>query len=264
MFRRRIFAVMSVVCVFQFMAGCSADPDQGRGRHVDALDQFQLVGEPDFDWLLSGDARVAPLQVFSDNWRIWLQWRDRQPIPSVLVLDQGNWHLTQPKRHGKFSVLEGNWQQIRFQGGKLRADARRAGYTVRRAHRVSGSHRDQAPASSHARPAEHASSQTSPQIGHQNRFVVEVGDQTIRQTLGRWAREHHWYFDNSHWTVPVDLPVTARAEFYGGFVEAVRALLSATQVAGRPLQPCFYANHVLRVISANEVCDPSIRTESRA
>jgi len=37
----------------------------------------------------------------------------------------------------------------------------------------------------------------------------------------------------------------------------VRALLAATELSERPVQPCFYANQVLRVVAYTQTCDRS-------
>ncbi|MFW8566432.1 TcpQ domain-containing protein [Orrella sp. 11846] len=229
-------AVLSVLSALA-LSGCArhlahAQPDP---------DPYQLVGEPDFAWSLSGDPRVAPLQVFSDAWRIWLQWHPGQPVPAVLVLEFGQWKLAPVQTKGKYSIVEGHWPQIRFQGGGLRADAIRTNLAP-------------------ARPAA-AALVNSPQACV--RFETHVSDGTVRQTLARWANQADWRFENSHWAVPVDVPVTAKAGFEGDFQTAVRGLLDAVQMTGRALQPCFYSNQVLRVISANEVCDVSAQTAGR-
>jgi len=220
--------------------------------------KLQLIGEPDFDWFLSGDRRVAPLQVFSDDWRVWLQWYPDQPKPSILVLEQGGWRVATPRQHGKFSVLDGQWQQLRFQGGALRADARRGRQHLLQSARDSAASQAADSRSVHGGVARQPPGEAD--VQRRTRFEVQLEDHTIRQTLIRWAREHQWRFENSHWSVTVDLPVTAPGVFEGDFIGAVRALLAATDIAGRPLQPCFYANRVLRVISANESCDPTARS----
>lgn len=253
-----VCAVVLILAGSVALSACSSDQEQSAHRQGQPAGTLQLIGEPDFDWYLSGDRRVAPLQVFSDQWRVWLQWYPGQPQPSILVLENGGWQVATPHQHGKFSVLEGQWQQLRFQGGSLRADARHG-----RQHRLQASRAVSDEFVATSRPAHDVASSKS--FGHvdaqqRTRFEVRLEDRTIRQTLIRWAREHQWRFENSHWSVAVDLPVTAPAAFEGDFIGATRALLSATDIAGRPLQPCFYANRVLRVISANESCDPTART----
>jgi len=86
-------------------------------------------------------------------------------------------------------------------------------------------------------------------------WSVSVTDQTIRQALSKWAKVAHWTFDSEHWTVPVDIPLTASATFRGTFQEAVQQLVSTTELSDTPLQPCFYSNHVVRIVPYNEMCD---------
>jgi hypothetical protein len=63
--------------------------------------------------------------------------------------------------------------------------------------------------------------------------------------------------------VDVDIPLTATANFSDDFVGSVRALIEATELSDRPLQPCFYANQVLRVVSIAEACDHTLGEGAR-
>jgi hypothetical protein len=52
---------------------------------------------------------------------------------------------------------------------------------------------------------------------------------------------------------------TADADLLGSdFKNAVRKLLSSTDLTDRPLQPCFHTNKVLRVIPKAELCDRTV------
>lgn len=254
MSRRCLCAMTAALAGALVLSGCSSDQDASARNLRPTADQFQLIGEPDFNWYLSGDRRVAPLQVFSDQWRVWLQWHPGQPIPSVFVLDNGHWQVAEPRRHGKFSVIDGQWHQLRFQGGSLRADASHG-----REHMIADRQRQTFAQSGPAMDKLVDDAQPARQQFGADVFELHIQDQTIRQALMRWATDHRWHFENGHWAVPVDLPVTADARFEGDFISAVRGLLAATDIAGRPLQPCFYTNRVLRVISANESCDPTAK-----
>lgn len=86
-------------------------------------------------------------------------------------------------------------------------------------------------------------------------FEATPADGNIRRALGRWARSAGWIFDAEHWAVDVDIPLAGSAAFGEEFVPAVRGLLAATELGDRPLQPCFYANQVLRVIPLAQRCD---------
>lgn len=86
-------------------------------------------------------------------------------------------------------------------------------------------------------------------------FQVSPADENIRKALGRWARDAGWVFKAEHWAVDVDIPLAGSAVLGDEFRPAVRALLAATELGERPLQPCFYANRVLRVIPLAQRCD---------
>lgn len=86
-------------------------------------------------------------------------------------------------------------------------------------------------------------------------FEATPADGNIRQALGRWARSAGWLFEAEHWAVDVDIPLAGSAAFGEEFVPAVRGLLAATELGDRPLQPCFYANQVLRVVPLAQRCD---------
>ncbi len=61
----------------------------------------------------------------------------------------------------------------------------------------------------------------------------------------------------------VDIPLTATANFSDDFIGSVRALIEATELSDRPLQPCFYANQVLRVVPLAEACDRTLAEGAR-
>lgn len=92
-------------------------------------------------------------------------------------------------------------------------------------------------------------------------YEVLPSDRTIREVLQRWAKASGWVHDQSHWTLNRDFPVegTASADFFkGDFKEAVRILLSSTQGGDLPAQPCFYTNHIVRVVPLAELCDRNV------
>jgi len=200
-------------------------------RHLATRSSQLMTGEPDFNWHLSGDRRVAPRQVFSDQGRIWLQWHPHQAVPTVFVEHSGGWHVVEQTAQGQYTVVDGNWPSLRFQGGQLQAQA------VHRAAAVP------------EKPCANAPS--APSL-----FDARVSDGTIRQTLRRWSDQANWFFDDAHWSLPVDFPITAPATFHADFELAVQGLLESTRVSGQAVKPCFYANHVLRVIPAAQSCDP--------
>jgi hypothetical protein len=190
----------------------------------------QIVGDPDFNWHLSGDRRVAPRQVFSDQGRIWLQWHAHQAVPTIFVEHLDGWQVVDQHPHGQYTVIEGSWQRLRFQGAQMQAMA---------AYRQAG-----------ATPCVNTS------VSQPTGFDVRVSDGSIRQALRRWSEQANWFFDDAHWSLSVDFPITAPAVFNTDFELAVRGLLESARISGQAVKPCFYANHVLRVIPAAQSCDP--------
>lgn len=92
-------------------------------------------------------------------------------------------------------------------------------------------------------------------VTHAPVYEVTPQDQNLRQTLTRWSGISGWYFQPEHWGVDVDIPLAGGAKFSDDFVSSVQALVGSTELSDRPLQPCFYANQVLRVIAISEPCD---------
>lgn len=80
-------------------------------------------------------------------------------------------------------------------------------------------------------------------------------DGNLRNVLTRWAMQAGWTFRLEHWVPERDLPVAGAVNFTGDFHTAVRSLLSSTDLTDFPVQPCFYSNNVLRVVTRAEVCD---------
>lgn len=250
-----------------------------------------------FDWQLSGDPAVAPLQVFDDGREIWLQFLPGQPLPAIFGAGVGSEHPLPYVRRDPYVVVAGAWQALRFRGGRLTARAQRthlaadlpgsltqsaSGRSQTQAAAVDTSQRPGADSTAHTRlvadaaprpeggvlagvqaPSRHA----APSAAHAGApstdmhvaaqaapFRAAPPDATLRAVLARWAGASGWTFEPQHWAVDVDIPLAASAEFSGDFKTAVRGLLGATELADRPLQPCFYGNRVLRVVPLAQSC----------
>lgn len=92
-------------------------------------------------------------------------------------------------------------------------------------------------------------------------FDVKTSDRSVREALARWARSAGWVHEPIHWTLDKDHPVegVAGPEVFGeDFRTAVRKLLASTELTDRPVQPCFYANSVVRVIPRSAFCDRTV------
>ncbi|HWL30439.1 MAG TPA: TcpQ domain-containing protein [Burkholderiaceae bacterium] len=86
-------------------------------------------------------------------------------------------------------------------------------------------------------------------------FKVSPKDATLRAALARWAEVAGWTFDVEHWAVDADIPIVGSAHFETSFKPSVQQLVAATELADRPLQPCFYSNQVLRIVPYAQACD---------
>lgn len=262
----------------------------------------------DFNWRLSGERAVAPLQVFDDGRRTWLHFAPGQPLPAIFAVGRGGERPVPYQRRDPYVVIDGVWPALIMRGGSLRAMARRqAGAPVDEAPHfaaqpvaataaasagttgatgatgatgVTGATgtigttgttasaapvRTDAPALGMAQPhiaPTPAMGKAQPRVASTPAFHAEMTDVNLRRVLARWAGLAGWKFDPEHWDVDVDIPLAGGASFGDDFKQAVRALVSATEMAERPLQPCFYANRVLRVVSYAHACDRAATREA--
>lgn len=93
-----------------------------------------------------------------------------------------------------------------------------------------------------------------PSVVEPHVWTITRQDRTLRETLIRWAPLAGYTFTAAHWTLPWDLPVTADDTIYGDFKTATRRAVGSSELTDWPVKPCFYPNHVLRVIAINESC----------
>ena len=118
-----------LMSVFVLLSGCMGPvgrpwpSEQPGGTHLPS-------GKLDFGWKLSGDRAVAPLQVFSDTSRTWLQWLPGQILPIIIgASEQGEQVLTY-LRQGPYTIIEGHWSALLFRSARQQARARRADATL--------------------------------------------------------------------------------------------------------------------------------------
>lgn len=281
-------------------------------------------GQHSFDWELSGDPAAAPVQVFDDGRKTWLQFLPGQAIPAVFEHTGAGDRVLDYTRQGDYLILDGVWTVLRFRGGHLQAQARKSMVSDTSDARfgsgdvhtqpvqveqstlhpeqtvfvdsvsstpvqdrvtervalpvsppehetvpdsVSGSWVVSAPLSRVPTPLVDAGDLTrqsfEPMV-HFEHETFEIGpeDGNMREALYRWAARANWTFSPEHWDVDIDIPVSGRAVFEGDFSGAVQDLLSTTELADRPLRPCFYSNRVLRVVPYAQACDRSGAGES--
>lgn len=89
-------------------------------------------------------------------------------------------------------------------------------------------------------------------------YSVSPHDPNLRSALARWAQTAGWMFSPEHWAVDADIPIVGTATFGPDFKLAVQELVAATELADRPLQPCFYSNRVLRIVPYAQQCDRTV------
>ncbi|MBO1016743.1 TcpQ domain-containing protein [Achromobacter sp. SD115] len=234
-----------------------------------------------FDWQLSGDPSVAPMQVFDDGKETWLQFAPGQALPAIFGIGSDGERALPYSRRDPYVVLAGGWSGLLFRGGRLTARAQRLQAVAdARAAAGAGARAQNEPApvapaagperigparpAGLAPPAIGALQDAGPLAGAvpavgvasapQPVYRAAPPDATLRAVLARWADLAGWTFQPQHWAVDVDIPLSATAEFSGDFKSAVRELLGATELAEKPLQPCFYGNRVLRVVPLAQSC----------
>lgn len=225
------------------------------------------AGALDFSWKLSGDRTVAPLQVFSDATHIWLQWQPNQTLPAIFGVAAQGEQLASYERQGPYTKLDAQWTALVFRGAHRQARARRLNASAV-VQTTSSEPLPVAPVASspaisvavmepvtHVTPESPTPTPSSKKPTVQAFYAITHSDKNLRQALARWSGLSGWRFQVEHWAVDVDIPLTATANFSDDFMGSVRALVEATELSDRPLQPCFYTNQVLRVVPITEACD---------
>ncbi len=268
-FFRALYRICSVLFLCGLLVACGSP-----SKRTDSTDLSQLpavAGEPDFNWRLSGDRRIAPKQVFSDQQRVWLQWPHLQSLPIIFGRIDDTWEVLHPQKIGAYVLITGDWSALKFQGGAVKALAQKIGfelmsnqtiYSEPRSSHSNSISTQQYPDSNKTKIHQIAPAQATVYELTLKKFKAELNDKTIRQAVKRWAQETSWHFENIHWAVNVDLPISAAAEFTDDFVTSVQQLLATTEMSDKPVQPCFYTNHVVRIVPIAQVCDPQARRGS--
>jgi len=283
---------LSSCVVFSCLTGCLSWPQTSR----DATTPFATpvsaaasVGQYHFNWKLSGNRAVAPLQIFDDGRRTWLQFPAGQAAPAIFArLLQGDQLLTPTMGQGGLLMLDGVWPQLILRGGSLQSTALRLSDDADAATNMDRSPPAgviTAPTTPPATPIASASSATplaaapppttstlptaiavtaaattphhAPPASLDPVFQVSPADGTLRAVLSHWSSTAGWTFGFEHWAVEVDIPIVAAATFTLPFERAVQELVASTELSDHPLHPCFYANRVLRIVPHTQPCDRS-------
>lgn len=239
-----------------------------------AYAQAPAAGSYDFSYRVSGDRRVAPVQVFDDGRSTYVQFKTGQTVPAIFTIDQQGERLASYTATSPYVVISGTAKELVMRIGGVSATVQYEGAPRRNPQFAAAPADDDldmaAPiAASRAFPVTGAAMATrtvaarapaSPArpIGGSLVFDAALADQNMRKVLSRWARMAGWAFEAEHWTVDVDIPLAGAASFGADFKGSVRALLASTELSSRPLQPCFYSNNVMRVVPLAEPCDRTV------
>ena len=263
------------VCTLSLSA-CAAGPvsriDTGLSVAVEREDaSAAMTGPHNFDWLLAGDKTIAPQQVFSTPLGIWLHFAAGQTLPAIFGASANAPQvLLKHRLVAPYVFVQGPWQGLVF-----RAAHREARATQSAAPRNPLARQDSSAPKVPSTPQDPSAplplAASSPPLARLEpppqplpAFNVMASDRTIRQTLKRWSDAVGWTFATEHWAVAVDIPLTAQADMGGDYHAAVSALLASTEMSDTPVQPCFYANRVLRVVGLAQQCDPRVNPQDAA
>lgn len=213
---------------------------------------------------ISGDRAVAPLQVFDNGRQTWLQFVPGQALPAVFEHTATGDRPLGYTREGPYMLLDGVWPMLVLRGGQLKSLVERVNeqvpepvVPVAEINTLTDepvNHTEAAQATVTELTAE------SFKVGTEvpQPYTISPQDQNLRSALARWARSAGWTFEPEHWAVDADIPIVGSAAFEPGFKQAVQELVASTELADRPLRPCFYSNLVLRIVPYAQLCDRTV------
>lgn len=118
----RLLAAFLLLGVLTACAGVHDWPSFVRTMRADKAAAVQY----NFDWELSGHRAVAPVQVFDDGRKTWLQFSPQQPVPAIFADGAGGGRPLAYVREGPYVVLDGVWPTLVLRGGHLKSTVRRA------------------------------------------------------------------------------------------------------------------------------------------
>ena len=100
------------------LAGCASLPawlsDQRSSPKVDVGS-----GQYSFAWRLSGDKAVAPVQVFDNGRKMWLQFAEGGALPAIFERTSQGDRPLRYERDGHYVVVQGVWPRLVLRGGHL-------------------------------------------------------------------------------------------------------------------------------------------------
>ncbi|HLR29163.1 MAG TPA: TcpQ domain-containing protein [Paenalcaligenes sp.] len=132
------------------------------------------AGAFDFKWRLSGERAIAPVQVFNNQQQVWLQFLPEQHLPAIFAYQEGQYHALQYQHFDPYVVIEGQWRELLFQGGRLQAHAQHDSVRLAGA----GQQSQQAMAAKTVMPAAMSVTQSDPKSNTQSKPTpLEISDE---------------------------------------------------------------------------------------
>ena len=116
--------VTTLACAIGLSA-CATLPDWAVAPAFLNSDTAADAGHYSFDWQLSGERQLAPLQVFDNGNKTWLQFMPGQIVPAIFRRTQSGEQPLSYTRRGDYLVTDGVWPELSFRGGSARAVARK-------------------------------------------------------------------------------------------------------------------------------------------
>lgn len=80
-----------------------------------------------FDWQLTGDPEIMPVQVFDDGTSMWLQFQPEGAWPAVFDATAAGWRPLSYRREPPYMVVDGVYEHLELRGGHLRGSISRTG-----------------------------------------------------------------------------------------------------------------------------------------
>src|SRR5690625_5512124 len=111
---------IAVVSTIFFMLSCCMPTLPSLEQSSPSL----AAGSFDFNWRLSGERAIAPVQVFNNQQQVWLQFRPEQHLPAIFAYQRGQYHAVKYQHFEPYVVIEGQWSELLFQGGRDRKSTR--------------------------------------------------------------------------------------------------------------------------------------------
>lgn len=107
-----------VFVMLPMVVGCTTQVDwlQKKRHYPDWEYNARQVNNYSFAWEMQGDNNVLPLQVFSTQDEVWLQFALGQVIPAIFSIDPRTQaeQVLKTHRNPPYIVLKGHYSQLRL------------------------------------------------------------------------------------------------------------------------------------------------------